>query len=961
MAHEFDYFTDVLRATQLIAFMGTPHRGSQIAAALGPLATFANFWLDISLASIFTGSMRTDLIHMLSRDSVKLDEINQSFKRRAKGMTIISCYERVKPPGSSSLVVEKQSALPGLPEEIEISIQADHMAMCRFSSRNDPGYEPLTRAIIQAVKQMMPDTSHRSFTESESKYIATFGRRPDVPIDEPLQGTCTWSIATREYSDWRAEQLRDSMAQSRTKDELVCSFFCARDIESRKDARSPLRAIILQILSARKDVIRQIKAASSSIRYEYESSFETLWHIFEMAVEITSCSCLYIVIDALDECEEKSRAMFLAKFLHMVRPRNLDGEIRRNKIKLIISGQPLVTRSWRFGDGSLSQFYIDMEGRPEGLVRDLQRFIDHKVEDLVYNTICSETSGEQLKRKLYALAENSFLWLSVVLEDLRHGLNYRDGDVQRVLTTIPGSLKDSYTKHLPPMSESQLPRLRCYLQLLAACARPLTLSEVDVFTTLHDRQSTECISPVDGAFVLNSLRRALGSLVKFPDGKVQLIHSTVKGYFLALESKPKHPLHKTHGVDLDTAHLLVAKACMQNLLQEADSPDDLDEERLSSEMPSSSSISDHSSEGEADQFFADVLDIEDVIFLRDENIISKDVLSHLRSRYPGYDYATCYWDHHYAHAEYLADAFAQKDAIKLLSCGSPRVTRWYSYKANHSPTAFPDHSEISALVLAALFGYPITLRRLLSNCGPTNDNTKLQSALYWASSRGHLESINVLLEHKTPLIDTGRNRSALAVAIQGGFTEACEVLLGADDSDPNYSGLRAPPPLVLAAAHNHVEILIRLLRHGSIDMNQTSVSGHTALMQACRSGSGQCLKELLRDGRSNINACDSDGRTALIHACMASHAMAVQQLLGEPLLNVHLCDKYGRNAMSYAAEKATLPIVRRLFHAQVSIAQKDAHGRNAISWAAKVPERRRTKIIMDNVYWSTLSRNARTA
>ncbi|KAK5558288.1 hypothetical protein LTR46_003537 [Exophiala xenobiotica] len=834
MAHEFDYFADVLRATQLIVFMGTPHRGSQIAAALGPLATFANFWLDISLASIFTGSMRTDLIHMLSRHSVKLDEINQSFKRRAKGMTIISCYERVKPPGSSSLVVEKQSALLGLPEEIEISIQADHMAMCRFSSRNDPGYEPLTRAIIQAVKQMMQDTSHRSFTESESKYIATFGQRPDVPIDEPLQGTCTWSISTREYRDWRAEQLRDSMAQSRTKDELVCSFFCARDIESRKVARSLLRAIILQILSARKDVIRQIKAASSSIRYEYESSFETLWLIFEMAVEITSCSCLYIVIDALDECEEKSRAMFLAKFLHMVRPRNLDGEIRRNKIKLIISGQPLVSRSWKFGDGSLSQFYIHMEGRPEGL----------------------------LKRKLYALAENSFLWLSVVLEDLRHGLNYRDGDVQRVLTTIPGSLKDSYTKHLPPMSE-------------------------------------------------------------------------IKGYFLALDSEPNHPLHKTHGVDLDTAHLLIAKACMQNLLQEANSMDDLDEERLSSEMPSSSPTSNHSSEGEADQdaFFADVLNIEDVIFLRDENIISEDVLSHLRSRYPGYDYATCYWDHHYAHAEYLADAFAQKDAIKLLSCGSPRVTRWYNYKANHSPTAFPDHSEISALVLAALFGYPITLRRLLSNCGPTNDNTKLQSALYWASSRGHLESINVLLEHKTPLIDTGRNRSALAVAIQGGFTEACEVLVGADDSDPNYSGLRAPPPLVLAAAHNHVEILIRLLRHGSIDMNQTSVSGHTALMQACRSGSGQCLKELLRDGRSNINACDSDGRT-LIHACMASHAMAVQQLLGEPLLNVHLCDKYGRNAMSYAVEKATLPIVRRLFHAQVSIAQKDAHGRNAISWAA---------------------------
>jgi hypothetical protein len=103
-AHESDYFADVLGATRLISFMGTPHRGSQIAAALSPLAEFANFWLDVSFISNFTGSMRTDLIHTLSRDSEKLDEINESFKQRAKPMTIISCYERVKPPRFSSLV-----------------------------------------------------------------------------------------------------------------------------------------------------------------------------------------------------------------------------------------------------------------------------------------------------------------------------------------------------------------------------------------------------------------------------------------------------------------------------------------------------------------------------------------------------------------------------------------------------------------------------------------------------------------------------------------------------------------------------------------------------------------------------------------------------------------------------------------------------------------------------------------
>lgn len=557
------------------------------------------------------------------------------------------------------------------------------------------------------------------------------------------------------------------------------------------------------------------------------------------------------------------------------------------------------------------------------------------MDDLIYNSICSEATGEQLKRKLHTLAENSFLWLSVVLDDLKHGLDYRDTDVQRVLTTIPGNLKDSYTKHLPPVSGNQLPRLRCYLQLLVACARPLTLSEVDVFTN-HDRQSTEGISPVDGALVLNSLRRALGALVKFPDGKVQLIHSTVKGYLLDLQSEPYHPLHKTHGVDINTAHLLLANACMRNLLQEADGPDSADEARHSSDTPSSSPISVRSSKDVVDQdaFYAELFNIEDVTFLRDENVIPEDVLTHLGRHYPGYDYATWYWDHHYAQAEPLADASAQEDAIKLLSCGSPRLARWYIYKASHSPMAMPDYSEVSAMVLAALFDYPITLRRLLLNHEHTDESSRLQSALYWASSRGHLKSINVLLDHKSHPLDASRNRSALAVAIQGGFTEACEVLLDAGGADPNYSGLRTLPPLVLAAAHNHEEILIRLLHHRGIDINQTDESGRTTLMQACRSGSNQCLKELLRDGRSNINSCDSDGRNALIHACMTGNALAAQQLVKEPLLDVHLCDKYGRNAMSYAAEKSTTPVVRRLFHAQVSIARKDTNGRNAISWAA---------------------------
>lgn len=133
-------------------------------------------------------------------------------------------------------------------------------------------------------------------------------------------------------------------------------------------------------------------------------------------------------------------------------------------------------------------------------------------------------------------------------------------------------------------------------------------------------------------------------------------------------------------------------------------------------------------------------------------------------------------------------------------------------------------------------------------------------------------------------------------------------------------------PLVLAAAHNHADILIKLLQRGDVDIKQTDASQRTALIQACHSGSDRCLTELLRDGRSSVNSCDGDGRGSLIHACMTSHAMAAQQLLKQPRLKEHLCDGYGRNAVSYAAEKAGLAVIKRLVRLQASIAQQDAEG-----------------------------------
>jgi hypothetical protein len=74
-------------------FMGTPHRGSDIALAVKPLVTFANLSMSLSGTSNFAGSMRTDLIKILSRDSTVLGDISDSFRNLMGDIIIMSCYE----------------------------------------------------------------------------------------------------------------------------------------------------------------------------------------------------------------------------------------------------------------------------------------------------------------------------------------------------------------------------------------------------------------------------------------------------------------------------------------------------------------------------------------------------------------------------------------------------------------------------------------------------------------------------------------------------------------------------------------------------------------------------------------------------------------------------------------------------------------------------------------------------
>ena len=710
---------------------------------------------------------------------------------------------------------------------------------------------------------------------------------------------------------------------------LICSFFCTRDKEAQHDVRSLLRDLIRQMLTSMKAVVHQIKGLFGSDRHEYDPSFETLWRIFERLIHLAPPQQVFVAIDALDECDERSKRRLISRLMEIMATFSESGAAPVKRIKVIISGQSQIRNPY-LSSAVIGQFHLDIEQKPDGLIQDINRFIDLKVSELVEESVCSDLTATALGLSLKSMSENSFLWLRVVFEHIKTTLNYRDADIMQLLSDVPLDLQEAYTKYLPSISPNEVQVLQRYLKLIIASARPLTPQEMHSFATLGSPSEL-----INGKVVMSSLKRALGPLVKFPHSTIQLVHSTAKKFLILLQSQIHHSLYASHAVDPVRAQLFCAVSCMRYLTHDAIS--DFSNEQVSRQgLLDDSPISARSRgevEGE-DTMLTDIFYIEDVKFLKTEDALHNEFVAAVQEQFGAYDYAARYWTYHFAKSEHIAEDTVIDQALKLLDCTPDSLSNWYKYVSQTSQADMPPFHELNAVVLAAVFGLTRLVRVLLGRAIYTATDVKLHTALFWAAARGNCGSIQALLDYGVPAQNTNSDKGPLAVAIRGGFLDACRLLLDSKDADPNTLDCDGNPPLVIAASFDHSSTLALLLQQPSIRVNLPDASDRTALSHACVNGSRESVNALLQDDRSEINTKDSRGRTPLHRASQSGNDYAVRSLLGFRDLEVDAVDIQGRNALSLAAQNGHLSVVRRLCHRGLSAEQRDLKGRNAVSWAS---------------------------
>jgi hypothetical protein len=134
-------------AARIVAmvFLATPHRGSDY-------ATFLNRILRLSALH---GTRQ--YISNLERCSSSLVKINDTFRNYCNDLMLYSYFETKElriGVGSSALIVQKDSAIAGLPGERVSMLDADHRSICKFGSSDDPNYLILTDAFATINREL---------------------------------------------------------------------------------------------------------------------------------------------------------------------------------------------------------------------------------------------------------------------------------------------------------------------------------------------------------------------------------------------------------------------------------------------------------------------------------------------------------------------------------------------------------------------------------------------------------------------------------------------------------------------------------------------------------------------------------------------------------------------------------------------------------------------------------------
>ncbi|TIA76809.1 WD40 repeat-like protein, partial [Aureobasidium pullulans] len=557
-------YSDIRPRLHSFYFLGTPHRGAELADILG----------NILLLSVGNKSY----VQALRPHSDLIASLHDQFRHHYDGIQIHTFYETkpVVSMGFRSIVVDKESATLGYKEEVPQLLNADHINLTKFTSKDDANYRTVRNKLaktmdgirqmnntqIGASSSMRPESKSikvqldtlRTYLGIETDPADALSKIPDTRV----AGSCSWLTNSVSYKSWLdslspryfwlegAPGAGKTMLTTHVIEELreapACYYFFEGGESSLSNLGSFLSSMAYQMALVNPDVrVALLGLVQQGIKLTTRN-FRSLWQsvfvgcIFHQKFKETH----YWIMDALDEFVDGGP---VDEYFSIIS--KIDENI---PLKVFVTSRPSKSLSNLFGNLPVIIKHIE----PEDCLADIRLYVQRQSHGLPAS---DDNDRQVLIEKVVEQSGSSFLWTKLVMKELQD-VNTTE-EIGAVLSEVPQEFRKLYIRDVSRLLLSNSKALAKIMLTWAMCAKqPLTVDEMKEVVSLAGMTLVRDLS--------RDLQHLCGQFLEIDKfGRIQVAHSTAR-VFLISEDCDQY-----FRMDSGTSNLAVALACLQHLSDEA--------------------------------------------------------------------------------------------------------------------------------------------------------------------------------------------------------------------------------------------------------------------------------------------------------------------------------------------------------------------------------------------------------
>lgn len=574
------------------------------------------------------------------------------------------------------------------------------------------------------------------------------------------------------------------------------------------------------------------------------NSTQSLWRILQNATEDPQAGPIIIVLDALDECDESEFADLMQKVESQFR--NNYSSSSQSKLKYLLTCRPYEQITSQF-HGLLRQFpniRIPGEEESESISQEVNRVIIHRVKQLSEKNKFSAKISSFIKKKLQETTHRTYLWVYLVFSYLEENVAIKktQKEIELIITTHPKNVNEAYEKILNKSENEHM--VRRVLSIVLAATRPLTLSEMNIATSINDTTQDDTTNTFDDLDLEDEsdfksrLRSLCGLFISIYHGKIYFLHQTAREYLLADLASPTVPsgLRWHRSITTRQAHSILAELCVLylNLFNSGVSSTIKGEETTGS--------------------------------FTDNNAFL--------------NYSAENWGTHFSKADFVDGAAILPVTLRICDTSLKSYSAWFTiYQA---PVPQCPVGNLTDLIIASHYGHSAVIKLLVEKGADieAKDDKYGWAPLLWAAEHGDEASIKLLIGKGANIEakDNRYGRTPLSWAVGSGNEAIVKLLVeqGADIEamDTEYG----QTPLSLAAKYGQEAIAKMLVENGA-NIEAEDNNSRTPLLWAALHNQEAIVKLLVEKG-ANIEAKDNQfGWTPLSLAAEHGNEFIVQLLV----------------------------------------------------------------------------------